>query len=93
MKFTKENGNITLKVLENSAGYGDGYVEIWVKDDGIGIPKHQVDMVFEKFFQVQDGQFKRPKGTGLGLTIVAEMIKLHKGYVWRRKRFGMRNHI
>lgn len=88
MKFTKENGNIVLKVLENSAGYGDGYVEIWVKDDGIGIPKHQVDMVFEKFFQVQDGQFKRPKGTGLGLTIVAEMIKLHKGYVWAESDLG-----
>lgn len=88
MKFTKENGNIILKVLENSAGYGDGYVEIWVKDDGIGIPKHQVDMVFEKFFQVQDGQFKRPKGTGLGLTIVAEMIKLHKGYVWAESDLG-----
>jgi len=88
MKFTKENGNIILKVLENSTGYGENYVEIWVKDDGIGIPKHQVDLVFEKFFQVQDGQFKRPKGTGLGLTIVAEMIKLHKGYVWAESDLG-----
>lgn len=88
MKFTKENGNIILKVLENSTGYGEGYVEIWIKDDGIGIPKHQVDLVFEKFFQVQDGQFKRPKGTGLGLTIVAEMIKLHKGYVWAESDLG-----
>ncbi|GAB1402423.1 hypothetical protein MASR1M68_13340 [Elusimicrobiota bacterium] len=88
MKFTKENGNIILKVLENSIGYGEGYVEIWIKDDGIGIPKHQVDLVFEKFFQVQDGQFKRPKGTGLGLTIVAEMIKLHKGYVWAESDLG-----
>lgn len=88
MKFTKENGNIILKVLENSTGYGENYVEIWIKDDGIGIPKHQVDLVFEKFFQVQDGQFKRPKGTGLGLTIVAEMIKLHKGYVWAESDLG-----
>ncbi len=88
MKFTKENGNIILKVLENSAGYGDNYIEVWIKDDGIGIPKHQVDLVFEKFFQVQDGQFKRPKGTGLGLTIVAEMIKLHKGYVWAESDLG-----
>lgn len=88
MKFTKENGRITVKIMPTSPGYGDGYIEVFVQDDGIGIPKHQVDLVFEKFYQVQDGEFKRPKGTGLGLTIVFEMIKLHKGYVWAESDLG-----
>lgn len=88
MKFTKENGKIIIKIAPNSLGYGDNYIEVLVQDDGIGIPKHQVDLVFEKFYQVQEGEFKRPKGTGLGLTIVFEMIKLHKGYVWAESDLG-----
>lgn len=88
MKFTKENGKIIIKLLANSPGYGNEYIEVWVQDDGIGIPKEQVDLVFEKFYQVQEGEFKRPKGTGLGLTIVFEMIKLHNGYVWAESDIG-----
>ena len=88
MKFTKENGHITLTLFNNSSGYGEKYIEVWVKDDGVGIPKNQVDMIFKKFFQVKDSEFKRPKGTGLGLTIVAEMIKLHNGYIWAESELG-----
>ena len=88
MKFTKENGKILIKLLPNSPGYGNEYIEVWVQDDGIGIPKEQVDLVFEKFYQVQEGEFKRPKGTGLGLTIVFEMVKLHNGYVWAESDIG-----
>ena len=88
MKFTKENGSVGVKAFPNSGGYGNEYIEIWVQDDGVGIPKQQVDLVFQKFYQVQAGEFKRPKGTGLGLTIVFEMIKLHKGYVWAESDLG-----
>ncbi len=88
MKFTKENGSVGVKAFPVSNGYGDDYIEIWVQDDGVGIPKQQVDMVFQKFYQVHDGEFKRPKGTGLGLTIVFEMVKLHKGYVWAESDLG-----
>ncbi|WP_413854194.1 ATP-binding protein [Candidatus Ruminimicrobium bovinum] len=88
MKFTKANGNIILTLFPESSGYGEDYLEVWVKDDGVGIPKSQVDMIFKKFFQVKDSEFKRPKGTGLGLTIVAEMIKLHNGYIWAESELG-----
>ena len=88
MKFTKENGNVGVKAFPISNGYGNDYIEIWVQDDGVGIPKQQVDMVFQKFYQVHDGEFNRPKGTGLGLTIVFEMVKLHKGYVWAESDLG-----
>ena len=88
MKFTKENGSVGVKAFPNSAGYGNEYIEVWVQDDGVGIPKQQVDLVFQKFYQVKDGEFKKPKGTGLGLTIVYEMIKLHNGYVWAESDLG-----
>lgn len=88
MKFTKENGKVVVKAFDKSNGYGYDYIEVWVQDDGVGIPKQQVDLVFQKFYQVQEGEFKRPKGTGLGLTIVFEMIKLHKGRVWAESDLG-----
>ncbi len=88
MKFTKENGSVGVKAFPTSKGYGDDYIEVWVQDDGVGIPKQQVDLVFQKFYQVHDGEFKRPKGTGLGLTIVFEMVRLHKGYVWAESDLG-----
>ncbi|MBO7610975.1 MAG: HAMP domain-containing histidine kinase [Elusimicrobia bacterium] len=88
MKFTKEEGSVGVKAFPNSAGYGNEYIEVWVQDDGVGIPKQQVDLVFQKFYQVKDGEFKKPKGTGLGLTIVYEMIKLHDGYVWAESDLG-----
>lgn len=82
IKFTKENCNICIKVFPNSKGYGRKYIEIWVQDDGFGIPKHLVDLIFQKFYQVKEEASKSPKGTGLGLAIVFEIIKMHKGYVW-----------
>ena len=82
LKFTKENCNIVIKIFPNSKGYGRKYIEIWVQDDGVGIPKHSVDLIFQKFYQVKEEAFKNSKGTGLGLAIVFEIIKLHKGYVW-----------
>ena len=88
MKFTKENGSVGVKAFPNSAGYGNEYIEVWVQDDGVGIPKQQLDFVFQKFYQVKDGEFKKPKGTGLGLTIVYEMVKLHNGYVWAESDLG-----
>ncbi|MBQ3834920.1 MAG: sensor histidine kinase [Elusimicrobia bacterium] len=88
VKFTKKGGSIKIKVLPSSPGYGTDYIEVWVQDDGTGIPKQQVDLIFEKFYQVQESEFKRPKGTGLGLTIVFEMIKIHKGYIWAESDLG-----
>ena len=82
IKFTKENCNIVIKIFPNSKGYGRKYIEIWVQDDGVGIPKHSLDLIFQKFYQVKEEVLKSPRGTGLGLAIVFEIIKIHKGYVW-----------
>ena len=82
IKFTKENCNIVIKIFPNSKGYGRKYIEVWVQDDGVGIPKHSVDLIFQKFYQVKEEVLKSPRGTGLGLAIVFEIIKIHKGYVW-----------
>lgn len=84
LKFTKEGATITVGARLASPEY----VEMWIADTGIGIPQEAVGKVFEKFYQVKESDMKKPKGTGLGLTIVAEIVKLHGGKIWVESDLG-----
>lgn len=52
-----------------------------VKDHGMGIPKNQLDKLFEKFYRVPNGDVHDTKGSGLGLTIVEHIMDAHDGEV------------
>jgi signal transduction histidine kinase len=54
---------------------------ISVKDSGSGIPEEYVEEIFDRFVQIK-GQGIEIKGIGLGLSVVKEIIKAHKGEVW-----------
>lgn len=81
IKFTNENGNIEIgiKELENS-------VQVYVKDDGIGIDKKYHGKIFGKFEQVDSSQYGKGASTGLGLTITKELIEMHNGKIWVESR-------
>jgi signal transduction histidine kinase len=73
MKFTSE-GSIGLQ----AAAHGDQLrIEVW--DTGVGIAAQDQERVFEKFQQVGDTLTGKPKGTGLGLTIVRDIVAHHGG--------------
>ena len=55
------------------------FIEIRIKDNGIGISKQDVPFVFNRFFRVEKSRSKR--GTGLGLAIAAEIVKIHNGSI------------
>ncbi|MCR4880958.1 MAG: HAMP domain-containing histidine kinase [bacterium] len=76
VKFTNENGNIEtgLKKLKNS-------VQIYVKDDGIGIDEKYYGKIFGKFEQVDNKFSGKYASTGLGLTITKELVELHNGKI------------
>lgn len=81
IKFTEpEKGVITVdyKII-------DGYVEVYVKDNGKGIPKEDFKYIFDKFYQTSDQNTIKPQGSGLGLAISKEIIKKHKGKIWAEK--------
>lgn len=82
-KFTPSGGHITLrlKALGND-------VQIEVEDSGEGIPEDKVGRIFERFYQVEGGSTRRHKGTGLGLTLVKEIIEAHRGTVSVRSQLG-----
>jgi DNA-binding response OmpR family regulator len=56
-------------------------VEISVRDTGIGIPEDQLDKIFIRFYRVEDKRFPYQEGTGIGLTLVHEYLKLMKGSI------------
>lgn len=76
IKFTPENGCIDLTVTQ----LGDE-VEIRVRDTGIGIPPKQLEKIFDRFYQVEDPNIRALGGTGVGLSLVKRLIRLHKGSI------------
>ncbi|MFD0861115.1 hybrid sensor histidine kinase/response regulator [Sungkyunkwania multivorans] len=73
MKFTHE-GSITLKVQQNFARGNRTHLHFEIIDTGVGIPKDKLEDVFESFTQAHDSN--KYKGTGLGLTIVKELLHM-----------------
>ncbi len=72
-KYTPEFGKVDFEIQEN-----DNEVIIQVSDTGIGIPENQIDHVFNRFYQVDNGQ---QKGSGIGLALTKELVELHKGTI------------
>jgi two-component system phosphate regulon sensor histidine kinase PhoR len=67
--------------VELSAIQENDQVIILVKDNGIGIPKDEQDRIFDRFYRVGDELVREHPGTGLGLTIVKELVEAHNGTI------------
>ncbi|WPQ61215.1 two-component regulator propeller domain-containing protein [Chitinophaga sancti] len=82
-KYTHDNGTVSVKLTykqpENNEG--DGTLAIEVEDSGIGIPADQQARVFERFFQTDVPESMVNQGTGIGLAITKEFVKLHGGII------------
>lgn len=73
VKFNREGGRIALAARRA----GGGFVEVEVQDSGIGIPPEEQEKIFERFYQVEAGPRRRYEGTGIGLSIVRDILRLH----------------
>lgn len=78
LKYTPENGSIRVGVRELSP---QPFVEIFVKDSGIGIPREDLPRLFERFYRVDKARSRELGGTGLGLAIVKHLVKAQGGEV------------
>jgi signal transduction histidine kinase len=72
IKFTPPGGEIRLRLRRR-----DGEVEVEVSDRGIGIPRRALDLIFDRFFQVDSSSTRAYGGVGLGLAIVREILRAH----------------
>jgi signal transduction histidine kinase/DNA-binding response OmpR family regulator len=92
-KFTPGSGQVTVSLSTENVGPLHPGTEavtnlvIAVTDTGIGIPEDKLDKIFTRFFQV-DNSGQVEKGTGIGLSLVAEFVKLHGGEIGVKSELG-----
>lgn len=83
IKFTPAQGSVTVRAMD----VGD-YLRVEVADTGIGLPAHERDRVFDRFYQVDSGANRLYKGAGLGLTICRHIVEHHGGRIWVESEYG-----
>lgn len=85
VKFTDENGSVHVEV-----GYRpeDDLVVITVSDSGIGIREEDVSSIFDKFVQSDHSECRRYGGSGLGLSVVKDLVAAHGGEVEAESIYG-----
>ncbi|MBS1668666.1 MAG: helix-turn-helix domain-containing protein [Bacteroidetes bacterium] len=79
-KFTPENGSVCVELGMDSMN-GETMVQIKIKDSGIGIPADKQEKIFERFFQNELPDSMLNLGSGIGLAISKEFVKLHGGSI------------
>ena len=85
-KFTPEGGEIAIKVVRYDNGQ-DSSLGISVKDSGIGVSEEDQQKIFKRYFQAKEA-IKMERGSGIGLTLVYEYIKMHQGNIVLKSELG-----
>jgi signal transduction histidine kinase len=75
-KYTPDGGRVSLKVNAE-----DGHLRIAVEDTGVGIAAEEIPKVFEKFFRSDDPRVQAEVGSGLGLSLAREVVRMHGGEI------------
>jgi two-component system phosphate regulon sensor histidine kinase PhoR len=81
-------GRVQGKVIVGGKEVDGRKIEIFVRDDGPGIPMEALDRVFERFYRVDKARSRDQGGTGLGLSIVKHIVQAHGGKVWVESELG-----
>jgi len=88
-KFTSINGKIDVSLsLIQQLNDDKKLFKIIISDTGIGIPPNDLERIFERFYRVENSENGNQTGTGVGLHIVSEYVKLHKGDIGVKSELG-----
>ena len=82
-KFTRDGGKLKITALSN-----DGWCQVSVIDNGVGIRKEDQERIFEPFCQLDYTLNNGKSGTGLGLAVVKQIVEKHGGQVWVESEYG-----
>ena len=83
LKFTNEGGSIFVNILD-----GEECITISVEDTGIGIPKEKIDIIFDRFRQVDKSFTRNYEGSGIGLSLVKSLLEMHGGVISVESKYG-----
>ena len=83
IKYSPDGGEITVSMTTT-----DTQLIISISDQGLGIPKKDLPMIFDRFYRVDKARSRAQGGTGLGLAIAKEIIKQHHGFIWAKSEYG-----
>ncbi|NNM58741.1 MAG: response regulator [Legionellales bacterium] len=83
IKYTQEGGHIEVRLEKNKQA-----VMLQVKDTGVGIPPEQLPRLFERFHQADSSSTRKHEGTGIGLALVSELVKLMDGHITVNSELG-----
>jgi len=83
IKYTSEEGKIIIKSYAK-----DNRVYVEIKDNGIGIPREDQERIFERFYRVDKARSRAMGGTGIGLSIVNNIIKGHNSEISIESELG-----
>lgn len=85
IKYNIANGEVTVEIkkLEDKP-----FVEMSIRDTGIGIPADEMNKLFTKFFRADNAQKTVADGTGLGLYITRNIVRRHGGDIWAESQMG-----
>ena len=82
IKFCPEiNGLINISITDKLEN-----LEISFQDNGKGIDEKDLELIFDKFYQSNNQNIKKPIGSGLGLAICKQIIEIHKGEIWAQNK-------
>jgi PAS domain S-box-containing protein len=76
IKFSSRGKTVTIELRQDN-----GFFEIQVRDSGVGIPKSQLGIIFDKFMQIKSAPARHKSGAGLGLFITKHIVELHGGTI------------
>lgn len=76
IKYNKIGGEVEILQIDSKKD-----IQIHVKDTGIGIPKEEIPYIFNRFYRVSSSRTRQTGGTGLGTSIVKNIVELHRGTV------------
>ncbi len=81
IKYSTLGGPITVSLRQHTEPNGDTFIEVCIADKGIGISKAEQSHLFERFYRAPGVKGGKTRGIGLGLYIVAQLIRLHGGTI------------
>ncbi|VTS12949.1 cell wall metabolism sensor histidine kinase VicK [Streptococcus pseudoporcinus] len=83
IKYSPDGGKIRVKMKTT-----ESQLIISISDQGLGIPKKDLPLIFDRFYRVDKARSRAQGGTGLGLAIAKEIVKQHKGFIWAKSDYG-----